>query len=192
MPSKCACGCGEQVGQAGCFKPNCPRPAGTSRDPEGKIKAQSKIDNAINNPIWSPINNPINNPIKNPIHGPINNAKRQKRAHEEAVARIALMSKFEKPITWARAVEVAREIMESVGDNIYTMGVTVEEFLNIGCHTEPFPFYLGYTAQKLVDEALRWLTTRGANWEDADGNRVDEGARNRPVLLWPDGSTISI
>ena len=101
---KCACGCGERVARANCFKPNCPRPAGTSRDPEGKIK----IDNAMNNPS--------------------NNAKRQKRAHEEAVARIALMSKFEKPITWAQAVEVAREIMESIGEDIYTMGVvTVEE-----------------------------------------------------------------
>ena len=116
----------------------------------------------------------------------------QKRAREEAEKRIALMSKFEKFITLADAVvvAVAQEIMESVGEN--TMGVTVEEFLNIGCHAEPLPFYLGYTAQCLVDEALRWLTQRGASWADADGNRVDDGSINRPVLLWSDGSTITM
>ena len=71
--SKCACGCGERVAQANCFRSKCPRPAGTSRDPEGKIKAANKISDAI----WNPIRN----------------GKRQKRAHEEAVKRIALMSK---------------------------------------------------------------------------------------------------
>ena len=90
----------------------------------------------------------------------------------------------------ADAVALAQEIMESVGPN--TQGVTVEEFLNINCHTEPLSFYLGYTAQCLVDEALRWLTQRGASWADADGNRVDDGSINRPVLLWSDGSTITM
>ena len=79
----------------------------------------------------------------------------QKRAREEAEKRIALMSKFEKFITLADAVvvAVAQEIMESVGEN--TMGVTVEEFINIKCHTKPFPFCLGYTAQCLVDSSRR-------------------------------------
>ena len=84
----------------------------------------------------------------------------QQRAREEHVERIAQFSPFEKPMTWADAVALAQEIMESVGPN--TMGVTVEEFININCSTKPFPFYLGYTAQCLVDKALRWLTKREA------------------------------
>ena len=111
----------------------------------------------------------------------------QERAREEAVKRIALMSKFEKPITWADAVALAREIMESVGEN--TMGVTVEEFLNINCHTEPFPFYLGYTGRCLLDEALRWLTVRGASPEDDDGNFVEPKEAQppgTPLVRWLD------
>ena len=64
--------------------------------------------------------------------------------------------------------------------------------ININCHTKPFPFYLGYTGRCLPDEALRWLTKRGASHEGDNGNFVYGGKVNRPVLLWPDGSTISM
>ena len=48
MPSKCACGCGELVAKARCFKAGC-QPDGTSCDPEGKMKAANKIRNPVNN-----------------------------------------------------------------------------------------------------------------------------------------------
>ena len=128
MPTFCACSCGGRVQFSGCFKPG-HQPVGTSRDPSGKIKASSDF--------WNPINN----------------AKVQQRAREEHVERIAQFSPFEKPMTWADAVALAQEIMESVGPN--TMGVMVEEFININCSTKSFPFYLGYTAQCLVDSSRR-------------------------------------
>ena len=64
MPSKCACGCGERVSQDGCYRKG-HQPAGTSRDPQGKIKAADAISNAKNN------------------------AKVQERAREETEERIA-------------------------------------------------------------------------------------------------------
>ena len=39
---------------------------------------------------------------------------------------------------------------------------------------------------------MRWLTVRGASQKDANGNFVNSSARNRPVLVWADGSTISM
>ena len=38
-------------------------------------------------------------------------------------------------LTLARAGAVAEEIMETVGEYVYTMGATVAEFLNIDCYT---------------------------------------------------------
>ena len=45
-------------------------------------------------------------------------------------------------------------------------------------------FYLGYTRRGIQDEYLRWLTTRGTGpgW----------GQLSRPVLLWKDGSNITM
>ena len=113
--------------------------------------------------------------------------------------------------------------MESVGDEIYTMGVTLDEWLGVDgcvpqsmdyrdderdhdddspfCHPEtgePFApprlssFYVGYTARTLEAEALCWLTERGASQQAEDGTFVDPAARNRPTLLWADGSTITM
>ena len=36
------------------------------------------------------------------------------------------------------------------------------------------------------------MTVRSASREDDDGNFFEPEKRNRPVLLWPDGSTISM
>ena len=75
-----------------------------------KCSEKKKVNNAKSNPIanakWNPINSLVNNPIAN--------AKRQKRAREEAEERIAQFSPFEKPMTLADAVALAQEIMESI------------------------------------------------------------------------------
>ena len=52
--------------------------------------------------------------------------------------------------------------------------------------------YVGYTARQIIDEWLRWLTARGLCWEADDGTFIDTGARNRPTLLWADGTTITM
>ena len=53
-------------------------------------------------------------------------------------------------------------------------------------------FYVGYTARRLEDEALRFLTMGGASECDEDGNYSKPEKRNRPVLLWSDDSTITM
>ena len=87
MPSRCACGCGVQVSQGGCFKEGC-QPDGTSRDPRGKIKAASKIGSAS-----------AAQAIRNAKH----NAKAQERVCEENEKRIANMAKDEDIISKAEA-----------------------------------------------------------------------------------------
>ena len=85
MPAKCACGCGERVSHTGLFVKG-HKPAGTSRDPEGKAKAASAITNAINN------------------------RKVQERARVNAEERIAKMLKHEVIISEDDAAMLAKEL----------------------------------------------------------------------------------
>ena len=39
-------------------------------------------------------------------------------------------------------------------------------------------FYVGYTGRSIQDEAMRWLTLRGASQQAEDGTFVDPAARN--------------
>jgi hypothetical protein len=53
-----------------------------------------------------------------------------------------------------------------------------------------FTFYVGETKQdELKREDLRWVTERGANLPDGQGYK---GQRNRPVLVWSNGKTITV
>mgnify|MGYP004294808473 CR=1 FL=1 len=55
-----------------------------------------------------------------------------------------------------------------------------------------YAIYFGYTGRKLEDEDLRFLTTRGAERYDESGDFLDyDGSRNRPVLVWQNGNTIT-
>ena len=151
MPSKCKCGkCGLNVPFSGMYRKGC-NPAGTSRDPQGKMKAANDRSNA----------------------------KVQKRARDEAVARINEFSKVEKALTLAEADEKAEVIMGHVGDGWNTHGADVEEFLGIDGSERrddwSHSVYVGYTACAIADEALRWLTVRGAALADADWMILDFG-----------------
>ena len=113
---------------------------------------------------------------------PINSAKKQKVEREAAEERIAQMPGDEKQLTQAGAGVVAKEIMESVGDGWPTHGCAVEEYLCADNELDSsrnyfMAFYIGYTARGIEEEALCWLTKRG---------------NSRPVLLWADGSTITM
>ena len=165
MPTWCACGCGLRVQFKGCFKKG-HQPAGTKRDPSGQIKAAHDKWNPVSNAKWNAINNPINNAINNPIY----TAKRQKLEREAAEKSIAQMPDGEKPLTEAGAKVVAKEIMENVGNGWNTQAVAVEEFIGADDDKDYCPFYIGYTRRGLGEEALRWLTKRGAARRDADGN----------------------
>ena len=157
MPAECACNkCGLRVTFKGMYRKGC-NPAGTSRDPQGKMKAA------------------------NDRNSPIHNAKVQKRARDEHMARINEFSKVEKGLTLEEADEKAEGIMGHVGDGWNTHGADVEEFLGIDGSERrdnwSHSVYVGYTACAIADEALRWLTPRGLS---------------RPVLLWSDGTTITM
>ena len=161
MPAECRCLCGGQVAYKGMYRRG-HAPAGTPCDPHGKQKAASAV----------------------------NNAKVQKRALDENVRRISEMCKDEKVLTLEEAIKWAANIMEHVGDGFDTQAVTLEEFLGIdGSDQNPddwgYSLYWGYTSRMLADEALCWLTMRGAAGQDADGEyTLNPGQLNRPVLLF--------
>ena len=58
MPNKCARGCGKIVAFKRVYRKG-HQPAGTSWDPEGKVKLANDKWNPINNTIYSPIYSPI-------------------------------------------------------------------------------------------------------------------------------------
>ena len=137
---------------------------------------------------------PISNAKWNPINAPINSAKVQKCAEDEAVKRINEMSPNEKALTLAEAKQCVAVIMGRVGKA--TQGVALGEYLLVdGCdhYSDDWgpSFYWGYTSRSLADEDLRWLTQRGTGGEDAEYT-INPGKLNRPVLLWPDDSTITM
>jgi hypothetical protein len=51
-------------------------------------------------------------------------------------------------------------------------------------------FYIGYTRQSLPAEALCWIAPRGSEKRDKNGDFIATGERNRPPLLWADGTYI--
>ena len=74
--------------------------------------------------------------------------------------------------------------MQSIDEN----GVTFEEYLRNKA------FYVGYTARSIAIEYLRWLTKRGQVMRKADGTfkAYTTANKNRPVLLWANGETITM
>ena len=134
-------------------------------------------------------------------HSAKNNAKKQELTRKENEERIAKMPKSEPMLTQAKAAAKAVQIMESeyLGDQMNTRGCSLENSLGIfprgGKPSAPrgqWSLYFGYTGRMLHDESMRWLTLRGASAQAEDGSFVDPTARNRPTLLWADGSTISM
>ena len=136
-----------------------------------------------------------------------NNAKRKKRAREEATERISKMPRrSEDVLTPEAAFEVAKMILrksataiipppilkvlaKAIGiDELSQLddGVTLNGILTWAAAS----FYVGYTARCLPDEALCWITERGSEKQDKNGEWSNTGARNRPVLKWADGTCI--
>jgi hypothetical protein len=137
-----------------------------------------------------------------------NNAKKQERARKEATERI---SKFpglvEAVLSPEAAFDVAKSILEKQATAVIPMPILKELYKEIGVddvsllpedwltlnqilwHTAT-SFYIGYTKQCLPDEALGWITPRGSEKRDKNGDFIATGERSRPTLLWPDGTCI--
>ena len=180
MPAKCACGCGLPVAFKGVFRKG-HQPAGMSRDPAGKDKAL--------NDTW--------NPIKN--------AKLQEHARVDNEERIVKMAKPEGIISEADADKLAEKL--STTPRLDFNGATLEEMMGLNGKPPmaegdaPLPttdsvvqcaFYVGYTGRLIKAEYLGWLTTRGVAELEADGTIISGSEkRNRPVLVWSNGSTIT-
>ena len=147
--------------------------------------------NAIHSPRW----NPVNNPRWNPVNNPVNNKKRQREAEE--VARECLKQIHGvTPLMPFQAAEKAKDIMNSPVDGVTGKDVSLAEYLQ--CDTawspgvdEPPAFYVGYTAQAVRHEALRFLTERGQELQLEDGSFTRTGHRNRPVLLHANDDVIT-
>lgn len=99
------------------------------------------------------------------------NADAQKRAYDDNMARIAKMSKDEKPITPQAADAKAEEISQKALDAL--RGMSIEEVAEEGKTV----LYVGYTGRLVQQEHLSWLTVR-------------TNGRAAPILTWPDGTTI--
>ena len=137
-------------------------------------KPCSKASGELNDPHGkSKANNDRNNPV--------NSMAVQKRAAAENEARLAKMNKSEKALTDAEAAAVAEEISTTATHEM--QGCTFEENMSVHIGLK-ISFYLGYTRRSIQNEYLRFLTERGAGlgWRQ----------RNRPVLLWKDGSNITM
>ena len=182
---KCACGlCGKRVSHTGCFIPG-HQPVGTSRDPRGKIKAANKLSNAKN----SAKNNAKNNPKNNAK----NNAKVQEHARVENEKRIAKMGKDEAIISKDAAYLLVTKMIEREPQFRLGRWCLLADLLGVCPSEAVLSFYFGYSGRELVEEYLRFLTTRGSAELDEYGEIIDSSARvhNEPVLLWRDGSVIT-
>ena len=140
-------------------------------DPTSESSTEMKLRNAISNPIW------------NPIWNPINAARRKEELNAAALAFYQVNG--DHPIlspeeVQAKAWKIISEIIPELA------GLTLKQLLTLNYN---FTFYAGETKRTLYDEALRWLTERGANLPE--GQQYN-GQSNRPVLLWNDGSTITM
>ena len=163
MPTFCACAfnCRKRVAFKGMYAKG-HQPAGTSSDPDGKLKALQDKWNPTTNLKWNP------------------NAKKQKKYREENEARINELGGDEKILTDEQAMKVAKDIMFGV------FGVLpLKDLIGKGS------WYFGYTKRTTKEEGLRWCCTeRGAGEELDNGDWVWNGAVNRPVLRWADGALI--
>ena len=185
MPNYCECGCGLFVQCKGAYHKG-HNPPGVDRDPSGRIKEYS--DKSY------------------PIQGPIQRAKKQKRDHEEAVERIKGMPNDEGVMSAEAAQEFAKTILNAPANSIVPERILkqVTEAMDLDDLSDEATFdqvldlseasfYVGYTGQALEDEALRWLTLRGTEkLDEVTGDYIPSGTRNRPVLLYPDDSTITM
>ena len=181
MPNYCECGCGLFVQCKGAYRKG-HNPPGVDRDPGGRIKEYNDISN------------------------PIYRAKKQKREHEEAVERIKCMPNDEGVMSAEAAQEFAKTILNAPANSIVPERILkqVTEAMDLDDLSDEATFdqvldlseasfYVGYTGQGLEDEALRWLTLRGSEkLDEVTGDYIPSGTRNRPVLLYPDDSTISM
>lgn len=159
MPSRCPCGCGRAVKGLGIYVKG-HQPAGTSRDPLGKEKA----DNDRKNPIYNPINNPIN----------AKKRKTERRADAEAYllehGRTGILSTSERRAI-AEVTATDRSLFDDHPDE-RLHGKSLDDLFA----DESFCGYIGETKRTLEIEALRWLSERGSQFT-ASG-------KNRPVLAW--------
>ena len=199
MPSRCACGeCGRFVKGSGIFVKG-HQPAGTSNDPLGKQKAANDANSAANNAKVQ---------------------QRAREEAEERIAKMPksepMLTEAEAAEKAEEIMECVGDTINTSGCTVEEwLGVDGwvppcmdypdaerdhdddSPFVNPESGEPLAPpglssFYVGYTARAIPDEALRWLTERGASQQAEDGTFVDPTARNRPVLLWSDGSTISM
>ena len=185
MPSKCACGCGWLVRAKGHFY----RDHATNPPAADTFLAQAQAaDKRYNGD-------------ENPNYG---NAIVQERARVDNEERIAKMAKHEDILSDADAATLAQELSTTATGALH--GCTLEELMGLDEDGYPYiadddapvpletplpfqcAFYIGYTGRHIRDEYLRWLTTRGVGGED-DASKTE---RNRPVLVWPDGTTITM
>ena len=157
MPSRCPCGCRTATGRVGVYVKG-HQPAGTSRDPLGKVRASSKK--------W--------NPIKNKKWNPINSKKRKTERRKDAEAylikhgRTGILSNTERQGI-AHSIATDRTLFDDDPDE-RLHGKSLDDLF-----ADPtFCGYLGETMRSLGEEALRWLTERGSLFS----------AKNRPVLAW--------
>ena len=96
MPSRCPCGCRTATGRVGVYVKG-HQPAGTSRDPLGKVRASRMKWNPIKNKKWNPINSKKRKTerrkdaeaylIKHGRTGILSNTERQGIAHSIATDR---------------------------------------------------------------------------------------------------------
>ena len=136
MPSRCPCGCRTATGRVGVYVKG-HQPAGTSRDPLGKVRA--------NNKKWNPINS----------------KKRETERRKDAEAylikhgRTGILSNTERQGI-AHSIATDRTLFDDDHDE-RLHGKSLDDLF-----ADPtFCGYLGETMRSLGEEALRWLTPRG-------------------------------
>ena len=180
--TKCECGCGKGVQFKGHYRKKC-QPAGTPRDPTGKVKRSNAKHNPKNNAKWHPITNPITNAKWNPVWNPITSAIRKKERHANAEAWM-IENGNDKVLT-----DVVRDdIVLTIAKSPITFNGFDDERLHNKSLEELFKdpdfcCYIGMTKRSLGEEALRWLSERGADTATT--------SQNRPVLRWKiDGAVI--
>ena len=148
--------------------------------------------------------NAKNNPKNNAKY----NAKVQKRAREEATERISKMPRrSEDVLSTDGAFEVAKMILRKSASaiipppilKVLAKAIGIDELSQLDDFTlngillrTAASFYVGYTGRCLKDEALRWLTERGLEKQDENGDFSNTGARNRPVLIWANDNCIKM
>ncbi len=112
-----------------------------------------------------------------------NNAK-NKKERQEAAVKWHLENSSVPPLTISQVGEVVTRIINSV--DIGGLGTLSA----LSVVDKSFTFYVGLTKQENLNlEDLRWLTKRGANLSEGE---TYTGQRNRPVLLWSNGTNITM